>query len=329
MTITLNLLATLVASVALLGTQPNSPDAGGSVRLDGSSTVYPFAEAVAEEFSKANPKTKVTVGQSGTGGGFKRFGAGEIDFSNASRPIKAGEADACRSKSIEFIELPVALDGLTIVVNPANDWAKQITVDQLKQIYLSTKAAKRWKDLDPSWPDEPIKVYAPGTDSGTFDFFREVVVGKDGTMRADMSVSEQDNVLVRGVAGERNSIGFFGFAYFTANAKKVRAVPVVNPASGKAVSPTPATIEDGSYAPFTRPIFVYASKSSLAKPACLAFAEFMLDQAGTLAREVGYVKLPAAVYDRAKANLRAQRTGTQMTGADGSERHGPIGEIYR
>ncbi len=322
-------LAALLAPIALLGAWTSAPDAGGTVRVDGSSTVFPFAEAVAEEFSKKNPKTKVTVGQSGTGGGFKRFGAGETDFSSASRPIKAGEVEACKAKSVEFVELPVAFDGLTIVVNPANDWAKQVTVDQLRAIFLSSSAAKRWKDVDPSWPDEPIKVYSPGTDSGTFDYFKEVVLGKDGTMRADMSVSEEDNVLVRGVAGERNAIGFFGYAYYTENAKKVRAVPVVNPRTGAAVSPTHASIEDGTYAPFGRPLFVYANKASLAKPGCLAFAEFMLEHAGELAEEVGYVKLPQAVYDRAKANLKAQRAGTQLIGPDGKERHGPIAETYR
>jgi phosphate transport system substrate-binding protein len=321
-------LAALLAPLALLGTRGASPD-GGTVRVDGSSTVFPFSEAVAEEFSKKHPKTKVTVGQSGTGGGFKRFGAGETDFSNASRPIKAGEVEACKAKSVEFVELPVAFDGLTVVVNPANDWAKQVTVDQLRAIFLSSTAAKRWKDVDPSWPDEPIKVYSPGTDSGTFDYFKEVVVGKDGTMRSDMSVSEEDNVLVRGVAGERNAIGFFGYAYYTENSKKVRAVPVVNPKTGKAVVPTHASIEDGSYAPFGRPLFVYASKAGLAKPGCMAFAEFMLEHAGELAEEVGYVRLPQAVYERAKANLKAQRTGTQMIGADGKERHGPITETYR
>jgi phosphate transport system substrate-binding protein len=273
-------LAALLAPLALLGARGASPD-GGTVRVDGSSTVFPFSEAVAEEFSKKHPKTKVTVGQSGTGGGFKRFGAGETDFSNASRPIKAGEVEACKAKSVEFVELPVAFDGLTVVVNPANDWAKQVTVDQLR------------------------------------------------AMRSDMSVSEEDNVLVRGVAGERNAIGFFGYAYYTENSKKVRAVPVVNPKTGKAVVPTHASIEDGSYAPFGRPLFVYASKAGLAKPGCMAFAEFMLEHAGELAEEVGYVRLPQAVYERAKANLKAQRTGTQMIGADGKERHGPITETYR
>ena len=174
-----------------------------------------------------------------------------------------------------------------------------------------------------------MKIYSPGTDSGTFDYFKEVVVGKEGKIRGDMSVSEDDNVLVRGVEGDRNAIGFFGFAYFTENQGKLRAVPVVNPKSGKAVTPSSETIEDGSYAPFGRPLFVYVSKPALAKPAVAAYAAFMLEHAGSLAEEVGYVKLPAAVYERARANLKAGRAGTQFIGPDGKDVHGPIAETYR
>ncbi|MFM8641590.1 MAG: PstS family phosphate ABC transporter substrate-binding protein, partial [Phycisphaerales bacterium] len=310
---------------------PSRPaqSAEGPVRVDGSSTVFPFAEAVAEEFSKKNPNAKVTVGQSGTGGGFKRFGSGEVDMANASRPIKAGEVAECAKRSIEFVELPVAFDGLTIVVNKANSWATQMTIEQIRKVYSADGGAKTWKDVDPSWPDEPMKIYSPGTDSGTFDYFKEVVVGTEGKIRGDMSVSEDDNVLVRGVEGDRNAIGFFGFAYFTENQSKLRAVPVVNPKSGTAVTPTHDSIEDGSYAPFGRPLFVYVSKPALAKPAVAAYAAFMLEHAGELAEEVGYVKLPAAVYDRARANLKAGRAGTQCIGPDGKDVHGPIAETYR
>jgi phosphate transport system substrate-binding protein len=328
------LAASAAASLAaMLASAPSRPapaqSAEGPVRVDGSSTVFPFAEAVAEEFSKKNPKAKVTVGQSGTGGGFKRFGSGEVDMANASRPIKAGEVAECAKRSIEFVELPVAFDGLTIVVNKANTWAAQMSVEQIRKVYSADGGAKTWKDVDPSWPDEPMKIYSPGTDSGTFDYFKEVVVGKEGKIRGDMSVSEDDNVLVRGVEGDRNAIGFFGFAYFTENQGKLRAVPVVNPKSGKAVTPTHDTIEDGSYAPFGRPLFVYVSKPALAKPAVAAYAAFMLEHAGELAEEVGYVKLPAAVYDRARANLKSMRTGTQFIGSDGKDVHGPIAETYR
>jgi phosphate transport system substrate-binding protein len=204
-----------------------------------------------------------------------------------------------------------------------------MTIEQIRKVYSADGGAKTWKDIDPSWPDERMKIYSPGTDSGTFDYFREVVVGKDGKIRGDMSVSEDDNVLVRGVEGDRNAIGFFGFAYFTENQGKLRAVPVVNPKSGKAVTPANETIEDGSYAPFGRPLFVYVSKPALAKPAVAAYAAFMLEHAGALAEEVGYVKLPAAVYERARANLKLTKTGTQFIGPDGKDVHGPIAETYR
>lgn len=301
----------------------------GTVKLDGSSTVFPIAEAVAEEFSKAAPNVDVTVGMSGTGGGFKRFGAGEIDMSNASRAIKKSEVDACKAKQIEFIELPVAFDGLTIVVNTGNTWAKEITVEQLKSIFLAGSTARTWKDVDPSWPADAIKVFSPGTDSGTFDYFKEVVAGREGKIRADMSVSEDDNVLVRGVEGDRNAIGFFGYAYYAENKSRVRAVPVVNPATRKAVAPAPGSIEDGSYAPFSRPLFIYVNRASLDKPAAAAFARYALDHASELVGEVGYVKLPAAIIDRAKANLASRRTGSQFLDAEGKDRHGPLAEIYR
>ncbi|MFM1935110.1 MAG: Phosphate-binding protein PstS precursor [Planctomycetota bacterium] len=321
----------LGAAWTAMADAPASPgdELRGAVKVDGSSTVYPFAEAVAEEFSKKHPDVKVTVGQSGTGGGFKRFGAGEIDFANASRPITKSEAAACEAKSIAFVEIPVAFDGLSIVVNRGNDWVKQLTVEQITRLFSADGKISTWKDLDPSWPAETIKLYAPGTDSGTFDYFREVTVGKSGKIRSDMSVSETDNVLVRGVEGDRNAIGFFGYAYLVANEKRLRAVPVVNPKTGTAVMPSPASIEDGTYAPFGRPLFVYATVAALGRPAGLAYAEFMLEHAGELAQEVGYVKLPDAVYERARANLKARRTGTQWLDAEGKDRHGPISDLYR
>jgi phosphate transport system substrate-binding protein len=301
----------------------------GAVKIDGSSTVYPIAEAVAEEFSNKAPGVKVTVGMSGTGGGFKRFGAGETDVANASRPIKQSEADACKAKGIEFVEIPVAFDGLTIVTNTGNDWAKQLTVEQVKKIFSADGAAKTWKDVDPAWPADVIKVYSPGTDSGTFDYFKEVTVGKDGKIRSDISVSEDDNVLVRGVEGDKNAIGFFGYAYYQENKAKLLAIPVVNPKTKAAVLPSPKTIEDGSYAPYSRPLFIYVSKASLEKPAVAAYAAFAIDEGGELADEVGYVRLPAAMYDRARANLAARKCGTQMIDGEGHERHGALADLYK
>lgn len=248
-------------AVALLSVAASAPQSGsqlatlkGEIRVDGSSTVYPITEAVAEDFSKAAKGVRTTVGVSGTGGGFKRFCKGETDISDASRPITKSEAETCKSANIEFVELPVAYDGLCIAISKQNTWATKLTVDQIRKIYSASGTAKTWKDLDSAWPDRAIKVYSPGTDSGTFDYFKEVTVGRDGKVRSDMSVSEDDNVLVNGVAGDRDAIGYFGFAYYVENKDKLVAVAVDD---GKgAVLPTDATILDGSYEPFSRPVFI-------------------------------------------------------------------------
>lgn len=301
----------------------------GSIKIDGSSTVYPITEAVAEEFAAEAPRVRVTVGVSGTGGGFKRFTVGETDISDASRPIKANEYKAAKSNGIDFIELPVAYDGLTIVVNKANSWVDKLTVDQLKQIFLADKAAKSWSDINPGWPDTKIAIYAPGTDSGTFDYFKEVVAGETGAIRGDMSVSEDDNVLVRGVIGEEGAIGFFGCAYFFANQDKLRAVPIVNPETDKAVSPTIETIEEGDYAPFSRPLFIYVNAAAADRPEVEAFVNFYLKEGPELAEEVGYVKLPKSVYNRAKANFKNRTTGTFFLNEDGETLHGPVTKLYK
>lgn len=327
-TATIALGAAVIASIAAAPAQ-DPKSLKGIVRVDGSSTVYPIAEAVAEEFSKVAPGVNVTVGMSGTGGGFKRFGNGETDISNASRSIKKTEIEACKARKIEFIELPIAFDGLTIVVNKENTWAKQLTVDQIKKIFSAAGTAKTWKDVDSSWPDAAIKVYSPGTDSGTFDYFKEVTVGKEGKIRSDISVSEDDNVLVRGVEGDKNAIGFFGYAYYLENQGKLTAVPVVNPKTATALLPSHETIETGTYAPFSRPLFIYVNKDSLAKPAVAAYVKFAIENGAKMAEEVGYVKLPAALYDRAKANLAASRTGTQMFDENGKERSGALADLYK
>jgi phosphate transport system substrate-binding protein len=200
---------------------------------------------------------------------------------------------------------------------------------RVKKIFASSETAKTWKDVDPSWPSDVIKVYSPGTDSGTFDYFKEVTVGKEGKIRADISVSEDDNVIVRSIEGDKNAIGFFGYAYFAENQGKLNAVPVVNPKTGAAVAPSPATIEDASYAPFSRPLFIYVNKASLAKPAVAAYAAFALDHGAKLAAEVGYIKLPTVIYERAKANLAASKLGTQMLDENGMERMGILADIYK
>lgn len=301
----------------------------GAVAVDGSSTVFPISEKIASEFKSEAPDVRVTIGVSGTGGGFKRFAKGETDVSNASRPIKKEEAEAAAAAGVEFIELPVAYDGLSVVVNKSNTFVDQLTVDQLKKIFLDG-GAKTWKELNPAWPDAPIKVYSPGTDSGTFDYMKEVVTSgnKDAKMRADMQVSEDDNVLVTGVTGDQNAVGYFGSAYYFENADKLRSVPVVNKA-GKAVSPTPETIKDGTYNPLSRPLFIYVNKASMNKPQVAKFVQFYLDEAADAADAVGYVALPDEVYDRAEANLKSGRSGSQYLGADGKHKEGAVTDIYK
>jgi phosphate transport system substrate-binding protein len=230
---------------------------------------------------------------------------------------------------VEFVEIPVAYDGLSIVVNKANYWANQLTIDELKRIFLDSSKVETWRDVRPEWPGVPVKIYAPGTDSGTFDYFKEVVAGKTGAIRSDMSVSEDDNVLVRGVAGDEGAIGFFGCAYYFENRDKLKVVPIVNPKTDKAVEPTPTSIESGEYAPFSRPLFIYVNTKSLQRPEVKAFVEFYFNKGPALAEEVGYVKLPKSVYDQARQNVAQRKTGTHFLTADGEKKHGPLPEIYR
>lgn len=303
------------------------PKLTGKVTIDGSSTVEPITTAIAEEFANEQPNVNVTVGISGTGGGFKRFVVGETDISNASRPIKKEEADSAAKGGVEYVELAVAFDGLTIVVNPSNTWVDKLTMDEIRKIFTTEGNAKTWADVRAGWPAQPIKIFAPGTDSGTFDYFKEEVAGKKGSIRSDMQVSEDDNVLVTGVAGDPNAIGFFGCAYYFENKDKLRAVSVDN---GKgAIAPTHDTIQSGAYAPFSRPLFVYVNKKSAARPEVKAFVEYYLAHAAAMAEEVGYVKLPAAVYDRAAKNFAALKTGTQFLDAKGEKVHGSISEVYK
>ncbi len=301
----------------------------GSVKIDGSSTVYPITEAVAEEFATDEPQVRVTVGISGTGGGFKRFTTGETDISDASRPIKVKENKIATDNNIQYVEIPVAYDGLSIVVNKENNWVDQLTIDNLKQIYLADSQAMTWQDINTEWPSEPLKLYAPGTDSGTFDYFKEVVAGKKGSIRSDMSVSEDDNVLVRGVAGDKGAIGFFGCAYYFENKDKLKIVPIVNPKTGKAVTPSAETIENGVYAPMSRPLFIYVNANSLDRPEVAAFIEFYLKEGPALAADVGYVALPGFMYDRAFANYTNRRAGTQFLTEDGEKVHGALTDIYK
>ena len=329
------------ASVALIGTlaigtgmaatqqQDDLSRLRGDIRIDGSSTVYPITEAVAEEFRKVAPNVNVTVGVSGTGGGFKRFTVGETDVSNASRPIKAKEFAATQENKVEFVEVPVAYDGLSVVVNPTNYWVDELTVDELKKIFLDGSTVDSWNDIRSEWPDRPVKIFAPGTDSGTFDYFKEVVAGKEGSIRGDMSVSEDDHNLVRGVAGDEGAIGFFGFAYYDSNKDQLKVVPIVNPETETAVTPTSETIESGEYAPFSRPLFIYVNAQKLRSPELAGFIKFYLENAAEMAAEVGYVGLPEDIYDIAKKNVMRKKTGTQFLDDEGEKVTGPLTEIYK
>lgn len=304
----------------------------GLVEIDGSSTVAPISVAVAENFEKKFKNVKVTVGISGTGGGFERFTNNEIDISDASRPIKDSEFKAAKEKGVSFVELPVAYDGLSIVINKDNDFIEQLTVDDLKKIFLKEGGANTWKEVNPEWPDLKIKVNSPGTDSGTFDYFFGDVVAKDKDNehpREDMTLSENDNVLVTGVAGEKGAIGFFGASYYFANQDKIKAVKIVDPNTGKAVAPTRETIESGEYAPFSRPLFIYVNTESLKRPEIKQFVEFYLDHAAEMAEKVDYVALPKEIYATARLHYEDRIVGTHYLTPELAKRSGPLSELYK
>ncbi|MDT3698688.1 MAG: PstS family phosphate ABC transporter substrate-binding protein [Thermincola sp.] len=266
----------------------------GAIQIDGSSTVFPVSEAVGEEFQKVNPEVRVTVGVSGTGGGFKRFTVGETDISDASRPIKDSEAAAAKEKGIEYIELPVAYDGLSVIVNKDNDWVDKLTVEELKKIWEPDSKITKWNQIRPNWPDKEIKLYGPGTDSGTFDYFTEEINGKAQASRSDYNASEDDNVLVQGIEGDRYSLGYFGYAYYVENKDKLKVVPI--DAGKGAIAPSEQTINDGTYSPLSRPIFIYVNKTALKRPEVYEFVKYYVTEAPKLVPEVGYVALPEKMY---------------------------------
>ena len=289
----------------------------GLVKIDGSSTVYPVTEAVAEEFQKAKKNAiRVTVGVSGTGGGFKKFCRGEIDVSNASRPILKQEMEDCAKAGIRYYELPVAFDALTIVINPKNAFLKQITIDELKKIWEPGAQGKvmRWNQVNPQWPDQPIKLFGPGADSGTFDYFTEAVVGKSKSSRGDFTASEDDNVLVQGVAQDTGALGYFGFAYYAENMSRLKAVPVVGKNAKTAVGPSMESVLNGSYQPLSRPIFIYVNEKSYQKPEVREFIEFYMRHGGKLSREVKYVPLPDRAYTLNMEHLTKGKLGTVFGG---------------
>jgi phosphate transport system substrate-binding protein len=285
------------------------------IKIDGSSTVYPITEAVAEEYQKAKKgAVNVTVGISGTGGGFKRFCRGETDISDASRPIKDSEITACQEQGIEFIELPVAYDGLAVVLNPKNTWVKSFTVTDLKKIWEPEAKGQvtKWNQVRAEWPDAPLKLFGPGADSGTFEYFTEAIVGKAKASRGDFTASEDDNVLVQGVAGDKNAIGYFGLAYYEENKDKLKVAPVDG---GKGpVIPSLQTVENGTYQPLSRPLFIYVNTKSAAKPEVKEFIDYYLKNAQKLVKQAKYIPLPTKAYTLAQERFSKMRKGSMFIG---------------
>ncbi|MEK7771934.1 MAG: PstS family phosphate ABC transporter substrate-binding protein [Pseudomonadota bacterium] len=304
--------AILLGASITAGTVNASP----IIKIDGSSTVFPITEAVAEDFQIAKRGAiRVTVGISGTGGGFKKFCRNEIDIVNASRPITHLEMEACKKEGVQYIEMPIAFDALTVVVNPKNTWSKTITVAELKKIWEPDAQGKinNWNQINPAWPDKRIKLYGPGADSGTFEYFTEAIVGKAKSSRGDFTASEDDNVLVQGVASDIYALGFFGFAYYIENRNKINAVAIDSGEGG--VLPSAATVENTSYKPLSRPIFIYVNAKSTEKPEVHEFVNFYMNNAPELVTEVKYFPLSKEVYDLNIEHLNKKKVGTVFKGS--------------
>lgn len=305
------------------GGEPSGRDgkadaAPATIAIDGSSTVYPITEAVAEEF-QVGRKTRVTVGVSGTGGGMKKLCNGEVAIAGASRPIKPSEVEACAANGIGFIELPVAYDGIAIAVNPSNDWAQHITVAELKALWQPEAQTniKMWSQVRPGWPQEEIHLFGAGVDSGTYDYFTAAIVGTEHSSRGDFTSSEDDNVLVQGIASDRLALGFFGFAYYEENKDKLKVLPVDDgdPSNGAGpITPSVTTVADGTYQPLSRPIFIYVSAKDASRPEVAELIHFYLSEAGTLVKEVGYIPLSATAYDLTKKRFDSGTTGSVFHG---------------
>ncbi|TXI18156.1 MAG: PstS family phosphate ABC transporter substrate-binding protein [Nitrosomonas sp.] len=308
--------AIAVTVLLFTATIPGIVKASPIVKIDGSSTVFPITEAVAEDFQKAKRGAiRVTVGISGTGGGFKKFCRNEIDIVNASRPITPAEMEACRQENVQYIEMPIAFDALTVVINPKNTWSKTISVDELKKVWEPEAQGKitNWNQINPAWPDKKIKLYGPGADSGTFEYFTEAIVGKAKSSRGDFTASEDDNVLVQGVANDVYALGFFGFAYYIENVKRINAVAIDNGNGG--ILPSAVTVENNSYKPLSRPIFIYVNAKSTGKPEVSEFINFYMKNAPELVTEVKYFPLSKEVYDLNIEHFNKKKVGTVFKGS--------------
>ncbi len=297
-----------MVSGLLLSTVPSSVQAQTIVKVDGSSTVFPIAEAAAEIFQKSNSAVRITVGVSGTGAGFKKFCSGETDISNASRPILQKEIDACKSKGISYIELPVAYDGIVVVVNPQNTWAKDLSTSELKKIWEPGSQIKNWSEVRKGFPNVPLKLFGPGPQSGTFDYFTEAIVGKAKASRTDYTPSEDDNVLVQGVARDRGGLGYFGKSYLEENKDKIRAVTV------NGVAANDQTVSSAKYQPLSRPLFIYVNSKSAGKPEVSKFVTFWLQNGVRVSKEARYTQLPSNLYPQILSNFSKRKTGTVFGG---------------
>ena len=308
-------------------TPPQIAGLSGDIDIDGSSTMFPITEAMAEEFGYATDgNVKITVGVSGTGGGFKKFCAGETVISDASRPIKQSEVDMCAESGIEYIELPVAIDGLSVMVNPSNDFVECMTVDELHTMWApeAEETITKWRQVRPTWPDEDLNLYGPGVDSGTFDYFTETVNGASQASRGDFLPSEDDNVLVTGISGDRGALGYFGYAYYAENADRLKLV-AIDGGSG-CVLPTEETINNGTYAPLSRPLFIYVAADALNQPHVKAFVDYYLDAANrSFISETGYIPFPDAIYALVQAKFHNGVTGAAFGGDD--RLHGTVEEV--
>ncbi|MGH9242189.1 MAG: phosphate ABC transporter substrate-binding protein PstS family protein [Vicinamibacterales bacterium] len=321
------LMAALGVAACGRGSQPAGEEGGAPtgtiIRVDGSSTVFPISEAVAEEYQKANPGSPAaTVGISGTGGGFQKFCRGETDISDASRPIRPAEIDACMKSGVEYIELPIAYDGLAVVVNPKNTWVTSITVEDLKKMWAPEAQGKvmRWNQVRPNWPNREIRLFGAGVDSGTYDYFTEAVVGKEGASRGDFTSSEDDNVLVQGIAGDEAALGFLPYAYVAANRDKLKLVPVEDGKKDNGdgpILPSPQTVRDGTYQPLSRPLFIYVARKSADRPEVQKFVETYYNSPA-LMQEVGYVELTPQLYELVKKHFTERKLGTAF-GSGGSQ----------